>query len=174
MPSRRARALGVVTLGALLLSGCSVQPGAAAVVEGRTIDQSEVERTQRDLALFSPGADPAALLSAIIVAPLFVRAAADNGVAVSEAQARAVIDNEAQALGLTPAPQYGEGLVQVVRSSLAAQSLQSLENGEEVLAGIGEEIAELDVRVSPRYGTFDPAAGRVVPEPLPWIVPVLE
>lgn len=169
-PRRRTAVLAAAAaLGALVLAGCGVQPGVAAQVADRVITQDELERTREDLSQFVQGADAGAVLVAMVVGPLFVDAAADAGVGVSRDAARTVIAETTAASG-APAPEVGEGVVEVIRFTMAVQNLQALPDGAEILAEVDESIGGLDIDVNPRYGQFDALAGAITPEAEPWIV----
>jgi hypothetical protein len=59
----------------------------------------------------------------------------------------------------------------VARFTLLQQGLRELPDAQEVLAGISEELTELDVDVNPRFGELDFAGGGITPVVHPWIVP---
>ncbi|NTW38746.1 MAG: hypothetical protein HGA44_02490 [Cellulomonadaceae bacterium] len=167
-----------VVVGALaltaLLSACSSSPGAAAIVGDRTITQSELERAQTELAPLLSDSSPSSVLSVLLVAPLYVDAAAENGVGVSTEEARTLLETSATSAGMDPVPAFGEGAIEIARFSLAAQALQGLDNGADLVAEIQEQVAALDVTVNPRYGEMDPATGVISATTLPWIVPDAE
>lgn len=168
--SGRWPAVVVALAAVLVLGGCSASPGAAAVAGDRTISQDDLERTQRDLGtvIESPGAS--AVLMAMVVAPLFIEAAADNGVGVSEEDARTLITQSAVAAGIDPVPELGDGAVEVIRFTLAKQEIDGLPDAADVIAGVDQQIVDLHVEVNPRYGDLNLETQRIEPLALPWIV----
>lgn len=168
--ARKRTAAGVALVVALTVGGCSVSPGAAAVVEGRPISQSELEETHADFRRLVPEADAGQVLVAMIVAPLFIDAAADNGVGVSAQQAAAFIQERAAATGGDPSAEYSDGVLEIIQFSLAAQNLQSLPEGGEILTDVATSVEEMDIDINPRYGELDTASGSIVPLARPWIV----
>lgn len=171
MVTRKAAALVAALTGAAVLAGCSAAPGVAARTDDRTISQARLEQTQRDLStvVADPQAGPVLLM--LVVAPIYIEAAAENGVGVSEDQARAVIEQNAVQAGLDPVPEFGEGAVEVVRFTMAAQAVQGLEDGgAEVFADIQQQVDDLDLDINPRYGELDLTQMSITRQPLPWIV----
>lgn len=154
---------------AAALAGCSAQPGTAAVVDGRTITQSQLEDTHADLAPVLEGLDVRTTLVTMIVAPFFIEAAEENGVGVSADQAEATARQSAEQAGTAYQP-LGEDALEVVRFTMAAQQLQTLPDGAEVLSDVEEQIFAADLDVNPRYGDLDEETGQLVRAPLPWIV----
>ncbi|WNB85067.1 hypothetical protein [Cellulomonas sp. ATA003] len=168
-------AAGALALTALAAGGCSAQqPGAAAVVEGETIEVSELHAATEELAPYLQDASPAAILVILIAEPTFDRIATENGVAVSTQQAQSLLDGlAAGGDGAGPAgatTEFSDASLAVARFTLLQQSLQALPDAESVLAGVTERLAELDVDVNPRYGDVDFAAGGLMPDDRPWLV----
>ncbi|MBO1751970.1 hypothetical protein J4G33_09160 [Actinotalea sp. BY-33] len=168
MRVRTAAAVAAATTTAMLVAGCSTTPGAAAVVEGRTITQSTLDAAQQDLAPIFQGVDARTVLVGLIVAPYFLEAAAENGVAVSEEQAVEVV-NQGLAESGQELPELSEGALEVLRFSLASQSLQQLEDAPAIISEVEAEIFEADVTINPRYGELDPETGQITAETLPWL-----
>ena len=173
------REVKVASVGALVglgllggvLAGCSVYPGDAAVVSGRHISQDYLEATSRDLAPLLTDPSPSSVLSVLVVAPSFIDAAAEQGVASSPAEALALLEESAVAAGIDPVPEFGEGAIEIALFSLAMQNLQGLDDGTDVVAQIQTLTSELDVTINPRYGVMDPATGQISPTAPDWIVP---
>ena len=163
--------MAVAVLGvALVLTGCAANPGTAAVAGDRTISQASLVRTQQDLGVIIEAPDASAVLIALVVAPVFIEAAAEHGVGVSVEDARGLIAQNAAAAGIDPVPEFGEGAVQVVRFTMAAQNIQGLADGADVLRAIDADVAALDVDINPRYGGLNVDTQRIEPLTLPWIV----
>jgi hypothetical protein len=138
----------VVMLGAsLLLSACGAQqPGAAAVVNGDTIRDQDVQRIALDLKQLSPDqkqADPGKVLGAMIIAPYILAEAKRTGHDVTDAQARTAI-----AKGIpNPSPQT----VDLFRSQVAVQFLD-----QAAAPNILTKLGKAEITVNPRYGTVNP------------------
>ncbi|WP_182113266.1 hypothetical protein [Actinotalea sp. JY-7876] len=165
----RPSVVGVGVAAALLLSGCAGDPSAAAVVDGRTITRAELEAAQADLAALSGEVPAGDLLTTMAVAPLYIDAAAAEGVGVSADQARGVVAQSA-AGGPGAERELADSTVEVFRMILAINALTAAPGGEEALAEVDEAARELDIEVNPRYGEFDPESGEVVPLAQPWLV----
>jgi len=163
-------------LAAVVLSGCSGRPGAAAVVDGEQISVAYLQATTADLAPYLKDGTQATVLTALLEAPSFDRAAAEAGVGVTRKQAADRLDQvakQAAAAGSAPArtARFSPGAVEVVRFDLARQNLQGLPNAVEVTAQVAKTLGALDVEVNPRYGTVDLAAGTAKPPSYAWLVP---
>lgn len=160
-------------VGALLavtvLAGCSVRPGAAAVVDGRVISQDELARTQEELGPLLQNPTPSQVLTVLILEPAFVDAAEKNGLGVSTDDARKLLESSAKQNSLTDVPDWGSGALAVARFSLANSALQNLSNASDVLAAVNDQIAKEDVSVNPLYGTWDGSGEGVKALTFPWI-----
>lgn len=161
-----AVALGVA--GTLLLAGCAGDPSAAAVVDGRTITRAEVEAAQDDLSA-GEGVSAGEVLWILTIAPAYIDAAVDEGVGVSEDEARAaLVDGNEQSGGADG--EVADSTVQVARAILSSQALGALEDAETVLGDVQARVTELDVDINPRYGELDLSTGTIAPTLAPWIV----
>lgn len=167
---RVATAAVVLALGAGLLTGCSGEPGTAAVVDGRRITVDELDAALTDLGPLVKVPTPDAILSVMIIAPYFTQAAADHGVGISDAQAQQTLAQAAASAKVPAMEHYSEGALDLARAQLAGNALGALPDGDQVLAEIEQEIKALDPQISPRFGTFDPATGTMTPTTYPWIV----
>ena len=162
----RASATALALAGVLAISACSGTTSAetAAVVEGRVITEQQVrEATDQINAAFTPDQPltAAQTLTLLIRAPYINEAAAAAGRAQSESAARAA---------LVDFP--GEPLDSTVEILQAEASLQQIDDaGRQAL---GEKFAALDMSISPRYGTFDPAQSAVVVSRPNWIAPATD
>jgi len=172
---RNARsAFGAVVVGlslAVLLSACSIRPGAAAVVDGKVISQSELETAQVEVAPLIAGITPSDILAVLIAAPIYLQAASDRGVGVSEADAEKLLVDTATQAGLPADRVYGAGALDIARLSLASSNLSKLDGADAILAEVQAAVGKQTVVVNPRYGTFDPASGTVTLAEPKWIVP---
>ena len=157
---------------AIALGGCAGQPGTAAVVDGERISQAQVEAVHTDLVEVFQGVTGPQVLQSLIIAPFVLDAAQAEGVAVSDEQARTFLQDTATQAGADAGTEFSDASVELLRSDLSLQGIQSLGNAAEVMAGIETAIAEADVELSPRYGSgFDLAGGGIAPLATPWIVP---
>lgn len=154
---------------ALALGGCSASPGTAAVVDGRTITQEQLDTAVTQVGPLLGAADARAILLGMVIAPPFIEAAERNDVGLSEAETRVTLDEAAANAG-EQVYDWSDESVMVVRYAIAAQELSSLEDGTEVIKEVEAEIIESDTRISPRYGRIDAATGTIVPLTQPWIV----
>ena len=155
-------------VGAVLVvgSGCSVHPGTAAVVEGRTISQDYLDDTYAEVEAL--GLDKSTTLALIIAAPYFIEAAAENGVGVTAGEARSLLEEGFAAQGTEPT--FSDGTVEFVRLRMALQNLQALPNGDELIAEVDAEVLALEMDINPRYGAMDRATGQITRGEVPWIV----
>jgi hypothetical protein len=142
--------------------GCSVHPGAAAVVDGRTISADYLEDTAADL-----GMDPGQALFLLISAPSFIEAAEEHDVAVSTADARAALETQ---VGAETTAGLSTGAIEVMRMAMSAQALSTLPDGATLVEETGAAALGLPMDINPRYGNVDPEASRVARPELPWIV----
>lgn len=161
--SRRSH-LGIVGLVAamLVVAACSVHPGAAAVVDGRTISQSYLDLTYEEVG--NPNLDKETTLLLLIVAPYVIEAAAGRGVGVSESEARA----EAQA-GLA-ASEVSAGTVEFYRTTACWQNLTNQPGGPELINEVIAGVLAKEIDINPRYGDLNLQTGLIARAPLPWIV----
>lgn len=146
-----------------LLTGCSSPPGAAAVVDGRVISESYLDDSHTELS--GIGVDRSTLLSLLIAAPYFIDAAEANGVGVSEAEARTLIED-----GLDDGHEVSAGTVEFIRFRMAIENIASLPDGGEILDDVDRQVLALPMSINPRYGDIDRQTGRIAITPLPWIV----
>ena len=153
------------------LSACAGRPGTAAVVEGTTISQSELETAQQEIVALIPGVSASAILGNLIGTPIFVQVAQDNGVGVSIDDAKALLAAKAAEVGLPTDHDYGTGAIDIARVSIAVDNLSQLADGEAILAEAQAAIGGQEITVNPRYGTFDPASAQLLTVSDPdWIV----
>lgn len=168
---RAARTAVALAVGAALLTGCAQTPGAAAVVDGRTISETTLQRATAELGTLVPSGIPTEqVLINLIAAPYLLDRATRAGAGVSDAEARQLGDQLAAQAGLAEAPELGEGSLTVLRATLAQQKLAQQPDAAEVFAEFEEDLAAADVELSPRYGSFDlTSPGGIVAPERPWI-----
>jgi len=163
--------------------------GTAAVIEGRTVSVDDLQtRAQQHLAVV-PGGNPGdaqrALLQRMIISAAIDTAARDAGVRVRDGQIASERDSVLESVGgrkglvralaqsqqptvLAPADierwvkdrllfrAIAEEIAGGPLSADAPEAEQAITAANEALRAAGEQI---DVEVSPRYGTWDPASG---------------
>ena len=172
----RARKLvaGAALAVVVALAGCSVHPGAAAVVDGREITPDQVEVATTQLAQVLQSAEGGtlgeqAILQFLIDAPYYAAAADDAGVGIELDEARDLMDENLAGRGLEPVA-WSDESVAVGRHVLVLNALVGLDDGG-AAAAAGEDAAlAADVTVNPRYGQRDPETGFIGDLAPDWIV----
>ncbi len=157
MPRLTAR-LGVVLIVlALALTGCArgaASPGTAAIVNGVVI--TEVQVTQRSVALVEAGADPSQArqlaLSSALWAQLMTQAAANSGLTIP-----VPTQDEVTAAGTD------QGVPQLAQSSAGREVLSDLLVVTQVSQrldrdAVRQAIGGAKVVLNPKYGTWNPTA----------------
>ena len=157
-----------------LLAGCAGQPGAAAVVDGRTITTAELATAYEQLEPIFNGAGAQDVLGVLITEPFAAEVAAERGVGVNDDEALELLRSvSVQALGEERgnALEFGPAAIAVGRYSLAASALQGLDDAQAAAEDYQERVAAADVQVNPRFGEFTDDLV-VAPPPAPsWVVP---
>ena len=178
---RRAVAAAVAGVAALAVSGCGVDAGAAAIVDGRRIAVADVQRatSQVNRIVSQDGQFTQRItLSYLIVEPYLVAEATEKGVGVSEDQARQIFQQfeftDPESGSTTP----DDAAVRLVRAVLAINVLQGrtlseadtplpAEEGAAAMEEVVGELKSADIEVNPRYGdfeaVFDVAQQRIFP-----------
>jgi hypothetical protein len=147
-PAQHLRStLGILLLGATLaLSACGTQQaGAAAIVDGQTISDKDVQNATLQLNRLAQTPEeklkPSTVLLNLIIARYVLPEAERAGKGATDAQAR-------QAVAKLPSP--SRQTLDFVRMQLVIQTLTPASQAS-VLAQLGKA----KVTVNPRYGTFD-------------------
>jgi len=159
--------LAAVAGAVVLTAACSPEEaGAAALVGDRRITNEQLQSAVTDLREGSPDAAQVPqldrlVLFAIIAEPYVLKAARDEGLGVSPSEAQAALPRSEN-----PGPD-------AVRALQALIALNKLDQGQkqEALSGVATQLRDAGVRVSPRFGRFDPQAMRIVDAPPNWLVP---
>lgn len=176
--ARKSRLAGIAAsllAAGLALSGCSMHPGAAAVVDGQRISERALAESADALQPFLQSQlTPTAMLSSMIQAPVLLDVAAEHGFAASSEDAANYLDSIAEQAQIEAPETYPEGTLDVARMSIVTQKFST---GEGDADGIQEEftqrVAELDVSVNPRYGDWDAQAtsGSFIAQTTPdWLI----
>ena len=163
---RLSKLAAVAAVALVATAGCSVHPGAAAVVDGRTITQEYTQNASDDL-----GLDAGRTLSLLIAAPYFIDAAEANGVPVSPEDARAAVQDMRSANGGDAQAPIRAGAIEIMRLVLASQALSVLADGAQIQSDTNAHVLGLKMDINPRYGEMDLSSGLIARPPLPWIVP---
>lgn len=156
----RTALAAVVLLGAsLALSACGAQQaGAAAIVNGSTISDKDVQAASLQLATLATAQQQVStrlVLLNLILAPYVIAEADRTGKGVTAAQARKAIPKVAN-----PSP----ALVEFVQMQLAIPNLTQTSKNS-ILA----KLAKANITVNPRYGTLDPKQAALTPTSPDWI-----
>lgn len=134
----------VVIAAALSVSGCGTAD-TAAVVNGQVISETEAQRAAREInEAFSPQTplDTPGAVSSLIAAPIINEVASKVGKAESDSSARAAMPNISDP---------SQASLDLVKANFALQKLSDQEK-QQVL----EQLKKADIKINPRYGSFDP------------------
>ncbi|SEE96028.1 hypothetical protein [Ruania alba] len=142
---------------ALFAAGCAGEPGAAAVVNGETISESELAETTEALAPFlNAEVGPDLMLATMIQAPVLLDVAAEHGVAASVDETETYLDGLSAQAQVEAPESYPAGAIEVARFLIVSGELGQSPDAQAIGAAMNEQMAELDVEISPRYGSWDP------------------
>jgi hypothetical protein len=144
--------------GTLALSACGTQPGAAAIVDGTTISENEVQTVSAQLNALpqvQQKLTPTVALLNLILAPYVLAEATAAGKGIPDAQARKVVAKVANPTRAT---------LDFVRMQMAIPSLSQASK-----TAILSKLAKAKITVNPRYGTFDARAAAILPTSPNWI-----
>ncbi|GAA1835949.1 SurA N-terminal domain-containing protein [Microlunatus capsulatus] len=154
---RRAAAAALVLTATAALTGCSgASPSVVAYVGGEKITQTQLEQAVDGLSTTlqeGQTVSSEAVVNAMIQGELAEQIAAEQGIALTDADREAVLA-QSELAPLTKVPEAREVVNDVADSQIVAQKL----GADAFLA----ELAERDVTLNPRYGVLDPAQKTVV------------
>lgn len=166
--SRPLRIVAALLIAALALAGCSARPGTAAVVDGRSISESELSDAVEDLtALLGAPAGTTPVLERLIKEPVAVEVGSEIGISVTDDQVHDFLDGIAEQEGRQPPASYSSGATTVGRFIMITSAAPQDETGAQLLQEIETRSAELDVELNPRYGTW--ADGAPMAQTPEWI-----
>ncbi|MCU1431099.1 MAG: hypothetical protein JWP95_204 [Actinotalea sp.] len=154
---------------ALLLAGCAGQPNVAAVVDGRTITERELDQVHDDLESIQP-VDTIPLLRAMILAPVITRGAEAAGVGVSDAEALGSLQQSVVDAGGASDREFAPATIDLRRSEIALAKIETLPEGQQIFEELFVDAQALDVELNPRYGSYGEEDLSLTPESFPWIV----
>jgi hypothetical protein len=196
--ARKLKASVVVAAAATLLSGCGFHPGAAAVVGDQVISTKRVDAVAQALcsanagnsqgqALASRGARQGAL-RVLIDSELSRQFGEAKGVQANQRMASQALAQNQAGIESLPADEreafrqalkeYAEGqliMLEAGRRYLASQGQPTSDQNKDVAAGRrlrGQFAKQIDIKVDPRYGSFDQARGTMQPTSGSLSVPV--
>jgi len=154
-----------------LLAGCTGQPGAAAIVDGRVIPTSDVVTVQDELKPAVGDLTSQQVINILIQEPTVVQLASEHGDGVSEADAKTTLDGFFTSNNATPPASYAPATIQVGLHQAAAQKLGNDTNSASIGQEFNDRLAKLKVDVNPRFGTWDPSQGSITASTTPsWMV----
>ncbi|GIG36626.1 hypothetical protein [Cellulomonas pakistanensis] len=161
-------ALGVLTVAGALAACGGGRPGAAAVVDGRSIPTADVQDATRELADVLQGVSSSAILGVLVQEPTVRALTEEAGVAVGEDTAADALAEQAEVVGAA-GQEFSPASVTVMRYLLEIEALQGASDAEVLLATLQEDLGALDLTVNPRFGTAD-EVGTVGATSYPWLV----
>jgi creatinine amidohydrolase/Fe(II)-dependent formamide hydrolase-like protein len=143
----RGSVVAAVVVGVLAVSGCATAQ-TAAVVNGHRITEQDLQEATSQINATYPDSTltTANALSSLVMASFINQVADEAGKGMSDSAARAAVSQIAEPTATT---------LELVKSSVAAQQLTSVEQGKVV-----ELATKAAVTINPRYGTFDAAKVR--------------
>lgn len=174
VPTARLAAVGLAAALTAVLAGCSAlgQPGSAAVVDGRLVDEAEVHTVTAELRDFlgEEAVAPALVVYLWVIREPVETLAAERGLSISPEQA----EDAWLATRERPDGERVTSLDPATAETLAVIEMYDiLVQDDQATAQLAERIADLDVDVNPRYGAIDETSEvrPVVPIPPDWLRP---
>ena len=154
----RGSVAAFVTVGVLAVSGCATAD-TAAVVDGHRITEQDAQEASRQILAAQPdsGITTSSAVASLVMAGFINTVADEAGKGLSDSAARTAI-----ATIEDPAP----ATLELVRASLAFNQMTSQEQSKAVSLA-----SKADIKINPRYGTFDPAKISFDPSTPNWIMP---
>lgn len=172
-PAARSSALPlVVAIGAaLVLSGCG-RTGLAASVNGREITVDHVQSAvaslrAADKAAFG-GVTDSQVLAVLLYGPYAEDAASGAGKGVSDDAVRQAVLGQAQQNGdkTVDVSKLNDAAIEALRGNIAFSQLDQTAQKD-----IVDQLQKDDLKVSPRYGTFNPTTGSFTAPSPNWLTP---
>lgn len=165
-----------VIIGALAVAGtlaaCSGgTPGAAAVVDGRAISESDVDSVVQQLQpVMQNELVRGSVALTLAQEPTLREVASEYGLAMTDSEVRTSYATAAEQLQIDPV-ELTDASVAFVRYQTIATTLNSMGNQQAttIAADFTERQATLDIDLNPRYGE-EIAVGTFAPTTYPWIV----
>lgn len=164
--SRTLRAIAAAAITGILLAGCAQQPNTAAVVNGDPIKETEVADAWVDLKpVVVETATPAVIVESLIQNRILAPIAAEYNLTVTQEE---VAELAAQVYADAVPDPIPDALSETFSFLALANKLGFSEHGAEIQAAYVAAIAEADVTVNPRFGTFN-EMGSITAPAYEWI-----
>jgi len=161
----------------VVLGGCSPdEPGTAAVVDGREISVEDLQDVTAELQVMAGaggGYVPESTVLALTIAePAVDRSVSEIGVETTEDQVTTMLSQSSEDGPRTYSPQARN----VIKAVVSLQKLMqpdavgiTQEQASQAAQKIVDELKKADVKINPRYGTFDPSQVVINPLELNWM-----
>jgi hypothetical protein len=163
------RSVLVSGLAALVLAGCgAAEAGAAATVGGRRVTVGDLQSATADIQALYGQNQPVsqrAVLYLLAAAPYIQDVATLRGAGSSVDEARKIFT--AKNPNLSPSP--SSLTVLQANESLGKLDQLGAEATQQALAEVTQDLARGHFTVNPRYGTFDPQRGTLLPDQPNWL-----
>lgn len=164
-------------IGALAVAGslaaCSGgTPGAAAVVDGREISESEVQTAYQQVGpMLNEQITVATMTSLLVQEPSYTAVGEEFGIAFTDQQLQELYSQTADQLGMDADTELNPSALAILRLSAVGGAINQLSQQQVTTASasLSEKLAAADISMSPRYGTVD-EFGAYAPTTYPWIV----
>ncbi len=161
MSKARVMVATLATAGLLAFAGCSSSPQVAAYVGGSQIQQTRVDDVSQVLADASSdasdtaGAFSATVMQIMVQTKVAEQAGVAKGLTVTDAQRQQIYAQNELYDGLVKNPLTTDFMTGYANTSVILSN-------EAALAAYKELMASTPIRVNPRFGTWDAAAGALV------------
>lgn len=143
---------------ALGLAGCSAPSGSTAyLVNGKAVSEKQIDIASAGCAKLTNQTVAevrASMMNSVLAGSLGDAIAAKTNTAVTDDERKTLLDASQQGRLMQEDPDCNN-----VAQGLATFLIVLEKVGEEPF---GQHVAELDVKVNPRYGTWDPAQGAAI------------
>lgn len=166
--SRRVLAVGIALVG--VLSGCSAQPGTAAVVDGEVITTSELAVALDEIRpLMQDEVSTEYVLTRMVQYEAIAEVTEEYDIEITDGEVQDTLNAAAAAAGV-PVP-TSEGAQIIVKIFILEQTLSMRPDAQQIIDDVITRLADLEVTVNPRFGTYSVEANSVLAPTEPaWIV----
>jgi hypothetical protein len=156
----RGSLVAAVVAGVLAVSGCATAD-SAAVVDGESISEQELQEAVAQLNAAAPGAnlDNATALTLLLRAPFTTPVANEAGKGLSDSQVTSALRTD----------DLNAAAIDIVRTSDAFNPQNPAVLTQEEQVKVLHEMEKADISVNPRYGRFDPKTFAVGQSSVNWI-----
>jgi hypothetical protein len=158
------------------LTGCSPdEPGTAAVIDGHKISVEELQDITRELQVMSGGqggyVPESTVLALTIADPIVDRVVSEVGIETTDKQITTMLNQNAD-----EERTYSQQTRNAIKAVVSLQKLAqpdavglTQEQASQTVQKIIDELKKTDVKINPRYGTFDPAQVTINPLESNWL-----